>query len=172
MNKTLMESENSEESYPLNTPWCLWYHSIKDNQWTKKSYRDLYTIHNLYELKALNDTILPHHLQNGMFFLMRENIFPTWEDPENRNGSCLSFKISGSVLKDQWNYIVERILTEDILIDKDKSKIINGVSIAPKKEFNILKIWFRDYDENYTEYIKEYIPYFNHSRALLKKHNI
>ena len=172
MNKTLMERENNNESYTLNTPWCLWYHSIKDNRWTKSSYIDLYTINNLYELKALNDTILPHHLQNGMFFLMRDNIFPTWEDPENREGCCLSFKISGSVLKDQWDYIVERVLTEDILIDKDKSKNINGLSIAPKKEFNILKIWFRDYDENYSEYIKEYTPYFNHSRALLKKHNI
>jgi len=171
MNKASMNEEQIK-SYPLNTQWCLWYHSINDTSWDKKSYKDLYTIRDLYGLKAMNDTILPHHLQNGMFFIMREDIFPTWEDPENRNGSCLSFKISGSILKEQWNYIVERILTEDILIDKNKSNCINGLSIAPKKEFNILKIWFRDYDEDYSEYIKEYSPYFQHNRALLKKHDL
>ena len=32
---------------------------------------------------------------------MRENIFPTWEDPENRNGSCISYKIPSENLHDK-----------------------------------------------------------------------
>ena len=95
---------------------------------------------------------------------MRENIFPTWEDPDNREGYCLSFKISGSVLREQWIFIVERILTEDILKDYEKWNEINGLSISPKKEFNICKIWFRTYDKNPPTYIKEYSPYFIHSK--------
>ena len=31
--------------------------------------------------------------QNGMFFVMKRDIFPTWEDPRNRNGCFLSFKV-------------------------------------------------------------------------------
>ena len=61
--------------YKLNTNWCLWYHSINDNKWSQSSYKKLLTITNLYGLKAINDIIQPIHLQNGMFFLMRENIF-------------------------------------------------------------------------------------------------
>ena len=162
-----MENDNN---YPLNTNWCLWYHSINNTSWSNKSYKLLYTIHNLYELKAINEIIQSHHLQNGMFFIMRENIFPTWEDPDNREGYCLSFKISGSVLREQWIFIVERILTEDILKDYEKWNEINGLSISPKKEFNICKIWFRTYDKNPPTYIKEYSPYFIHSKALSKKH--
>ena len=82
-------------NYQLNTNWCLWYHSINDTNWNKNSYQNLYTIKNLYDLKSLNDSIEKIHLQNGMFFFMRENIFPTWEDPDNREGCCISFKISG-----------------------------------------------------------------------------
>ena len=93
-------------NYQLNTNWCLWYHSINDTNWNKNSYQNLYTIKNLYDLKSLNDSIEKIHLQNGMFFLMRENIFPTWEDPDNREGCCISFKISGDILKEQWDLII------------------------------------------------------------------
>ena len=120
----------------------------------------------------MNHIIQPHHLQNGMFFLMREGIFPTWEDPDNRNGACLSFKISGSQLVANWTFIVERVLTEDILKDKDKYEKINGISIAPKKEFNICKLWLRDDTPDYKEYLTEYSPQFDYSRALFKKHDI
>ena len=117
--------------YPLNTQWCLWYHSIEDTTWNKKSYKYLCDINDLYDLNMVNSIIKSHHLQNRMFFLMREGIFPTWEDPDNRNGSCLSFKISGYQLLTNWTFIVERVLTEDILKDKDKynetpEKIICG----------------------------------------------
>ena len=160
------------DKYSLNTKWILWYHSINDTQWNKQSYKNLLTISNLYELKIMNDNLLKNHLQNGMFFIMRDGIFPTWEDPDNREGCCISFKISNTVLQDQWNFIINRILTEDILKDRDKYKNINGVSIAPKKEFNILKIWLRNHNENYDEFIKEYSPNFTKEKALIKKHEL
>ena len=160
------------DKYSLNTKWVLWYHSINDTQWNKQSYKNLFTISNLYELKIMNDNLLKNHLQNGMFFIMRDGIFPTWEDPDNREGYCISFKISGSVLREEWNFIINRILTEDILKDRDKYENINGVSIAPKKEFNILKIWLRNHNENYDEYIKEYEPNFTKEKALIKKHEL
>ena len=120
----------------------------------------------------MNDNLLKNHLQNGMFFIMRDGIFPTWEDPDNREGCCISFKISGSVLREEWNFIINRILTEDILKDRDKYENINGISIAPKKEFNILKIWLRNHNENYDEFIKEYGPNFTKEKALIKKHEL
>ena len=158
--------------HKLNTNWCLWYHSLTDKEWTQKSYRNLFTVTNLYELKALNDIIELNHLQNGMFFLMREDIFPTWEDPDNREGCCVSFKISGSILREQWNSIVNRIVTEDILIDKERTDFINGISIAPKKEFNIVKLWLREHNQNYTDILKEYEPHFTKDKALIKKHEL
>jgi hypothetical protein len=160
------------DNYQLNTNWCLWYHSIKDNNWKNNSYKNIYKICNLYDVKCMNDIIKTIHLQNSMFFIMREGIFPTWEDPDNRQGCCVSFKISNNILKDQFNLILTNILSEDILIDKTNESYLNGFSIIPKKEFNIIKFWLRDNDENYTEKLKEYEPYFIKSKALIKKHEL
>jgi len=159
-------------NYKINSKWCLWYHSINNNKWTKESYKKIININNLLDYHFLQMNFERQHLQNGMFFIMRDGIFPTWEDPDNREGCCISFKISNTVLQDQWNFIINRILTEDILKDRDKYKNINGVSIAPKKEFNILKIWLRNHNENYDEFIKEYSPNFTKEKALIKKHEL
>ena len=62
-------------NYQLNTKWCLWYHSINDTSWKNSSYKNLYTFENLYDIKNIQDSIQKIHLQNGMFFIMREDIF-------------------------------------------------------------------------------------------------
>ena len=120
----------------------------------------------------MNDIIQTIHLQNSMFFIMREDIFPTWEDPDNREGCCISYKISNSILKSQFNMILNNILSEDILIDKTNAEYINGLSIIPKKEFNIVKLWLREHDENFNKSLKEYEPYFTKDKSLVKKHEL
>jgi len=159
-------------NYQLNTNWCLWYHSINDTNWKNNSYKNLYTLENLYDLKCVNDIIDKIHLQNGMFFIMRENIFPTWEYPDNRNGCCISFKVPSSSLREQWIDIMNNVLTEDILKDKDNTEYINGISIAPKKEFNIIKLWLRGNGKNYGNHLHEYGPFFTTEKALIKKHEL
>jgi len=159
-------------NYQLNTNWCLWYHSIKDTNWNKNSYKNIYTIRNLYDLKAINDIIQTIHLQNSMFFIMREDIFPTWEDPDNREGCCISYKIPNAFLKEQFNMILNNTLSEDILIDNANTEYLNGLSIIPKKEFNIVKLWLREHDKNFNESLKEYEKYFTKEKSLIKKHEL
>ena len=101
---------NPGNDYKLNTNWCLWYHNINYTNCKNNSYKNIYNITNAYDIKFLNNTIHKIHLQNSMFFIMREDIFPTWEDPDNRQGCCVSFKISSNVLDDQWNLIINMIL--------------------------------------------------------------
>ena len=157
---------------PLNSTWSLWFHSVTDTSWNKSSYKELYSVSKLYELKTIHDVIQKHHLQNGMFFMMRDDIFPTWEDPDNREGCCVSFKVGSDVLKEQWTMIVNQVLGEDILQDKEQTIEINGLSVAPKKEFNIIKLWLRNNYTEYPEILKEYEPYFTKDKALIKKHDL
>ena len=157
-------------NYDLNDNWKLWFHSIDDNNWNNESYKLLYEINNLYDIKFLKDNILQNYLQNAMFFIMKENIFPTWEDPDNREGSCISFKIPASKLYSEWNNFMEKVLTYDILKDEVKKEEINGISISPKKEFNIIKLWLKNDGQNYTDYIKEYPFYITKNKAIIKKH--
>tara|TARA_B100000686_G_C16805214_1_gene989489 strand:+ start:3487 stop:3960 length:474 start_codon:yes stop_codon:yes gene_type:complete len=155
--------------YELNK-WGLWYHSINDTDWGQKSYNSIYTIHNLFDYQYIIDIFKQDHYQNGMFFLMREDIFPNWEDPENRNGGCLSFKIPSDRIVKEWNDLFLKCITENILIDHNKE--VNGISISPKKEFNIIKIWFREHTFDYSKaFHNDTNSYIKIENALYKKHS-
>ena len=68
----------------------------------KSSYKKIYTFTSLLDYNLFEDIIQLNHLQNGMFFLMREGIFPNWEDPDNSEGCCISFKIQGQTIKEEF----------------------------------------------------------------------
>ena len=158
--------------YKTNTPWTLWYHSIKNNEWTKNSYKKIMNVNNLYDYYLLKTHFERQHLQNGMFFVMRDEIFPTWEDPDNRLGGCLSFKIESKNILDSWNKILLYLISENLVNDNKDYDNINGISIAPKKEFNIIKIWLKDDSVNYKNILKELKPYFIIEDSLYKKHEL
>ena len=152
----------------LNTKWILWYHSIKDNSWKKSSYTKFYTFSNLINYSIFEETVQTNHLQNGMFFLMRDGIFPNWEDPDNSEGCCISFKIPGNTIKEEFCKILLQCITEDILINPDNWEELNGFSIAPKKEFNIAKLWMRNKQSKYTDLMKEVPPCLLEKDCMIK----
>jgi len=149
---------DKKDDFILETPWILWNHRIDDNSWKNSSYKNIYEINNLYDYKYFEEILNVQDLQNTMLFLMREDIFPTWEDPDNRDGCCASFKIPLKNIKNIWLDIMSDIICENIHTNLKDNDIINGISIAPKKEFNIVKIWFKQNIKNIEEYIhlKEY----------------
>ena len=157
------------EKYNIKNEWDLWFHSIKDTRWGKDSYKKIYTIKNYLDIKVLDDTFKQNHYQNGMFFVMKSGIFPNWEDPENRLGGCLSFKVKSCNVIDCWNKLLINCISEDsmnYLNDK-----INGISISPKKEFNIIKVWFSEKDIDYKNNFREYSD-LNIENSLYKAHSI
>ena len=156
--------------YKIQSKWCLWYHSINDNKWTKDSYKKIININNLLDYHFLKKNFERQHLQNGMFFIMRDDIFPTWEDPENRLGGCISFKVKSNEILDSWNKLFIYLISENIINDKNEFEEINGISIAPKKEFNIIKIWLRNDNKDYKNLIKSIEPYYKLEDSLYRKH--
>ena len=99
---------------------------------------------------------------------MKDNVFPNWEDPENRNGGCLSFKISSDKIINEWNHLLFCFLN-DMILSKD-NHFINGISISPKKEFNIIKIWINNFNTDFCDFIQEYPPHFIKSKSIHRKH--
>jgi len=154
--------------YKLKNKWILWYHSLKNKSCDNKSYIKVIEIKSLYDYKLLEEIMRINHLQNGMFFLMKNDIFPTWEDPKNRMGGCISFKYDNNILN-EWLKILLVCITEDL---SEYNNEINGLSISPKKEFNIFKVWIKDDKKDYRILIKEYEPFMKLDKCIYKKHDL
>ena len=70
--------------------------------------------------------------------LMKETINPIWEDEHNINGGCISFKLDKQNSYKIWeNYIIH-------LVSNNLDEKVNGVSISPKRNFNIIKLWISE----------------------------
>ena len=155
----------------LKNNWDLWYHSINDNNWKKDSYKKIFSINSLCDYEYIKQTFQQDHYQNGMFFCMKEDIFPNWEDPDNRNGGCLSFKIPSVKIIEEWNELLLECINQSILSDNNDE--INGISISPKKEFNIIKIWFKNSDFKYQDFLSsKEDSLIKLDNSLYKKHDV
>ena len=156
--------------YNLKDKWILWYHSITDNSWTKSSYKELSKVENFFDYQHIKEIFKQDHYQNGMFFYMKENIFPNWEDPDNRSGGCISFKVPSRDIIEEWNDLLLRCISNNILNENNNE--INGISISPKKEFNIIKIWFSEKIEYKKRFKNMDDSSLNIDNSLFRLHNI
>lgn len=122
--------------YPLHTKWNLYFHHIKDSNWTIDNYKLLYSFDSVNNFWRLYNNFPNHSF--GLFFLMRDGISPIWEDKQNINGGTFSFKIGKKVIIQAWTEISMAIIGESIFKDSD---IITGISLHPKYNCYIIKIW-------------------------------
>lgn len=74
-----------------------------------------------------------------MFFIMKQGIKPMWEDPRNAKGGCISWKIEKPDVPRAWENVSALFITKD-LGDFNKFNP-TGISISPKKNNNIIKLW-------------------------------
>ena len=154
--------------YKLQSQWILWNHGLNDKSWSNDSYKNIFTFNNLNDIKIYNDNLDLLQLQNSMYFLMREDIFPTWEDSNNKNGCCASYKIPSNDIVNIWYKCIQNILCENLHKNKDNYDIINGISISPKKEFNIIKIWFKRKLKDVNIYLNIDDKYITKENCMIK----
>ena len=138
-----------QKVHPLNTSWIIWYHNPNDKNWDIDSYKsilELNTIEDFLVLVNSWDKCLPKVTQ-GMYFLMRkfkknDIIYPRWEDKYNKDGGYWSFKVSDKDSEKTWVALCKILIGEVICVSNQMN--INGISISPKKNFCIIKIWNND----------------------------
>lgn len=140
--------KTSSGTHTLNSEWIIWYHSSSDKNWTLKSYKSILCLSTIEDLLALNNSwkkCLPA-VTEGMYFIMRKLsddtfIEPRWEDDHNKHGGYWSFKIENNVAVKSWDVLSKFLIGETLC---ENHSIINGISISPKKQFCIIKIWNSD----------------------------
>ena len=150
----------------LNNKWILWSHELNNTNWEKNSYKKLYELNNLYDLKIINDNINKDFFIYNMIFMMKDGIFPTWEDKNNCNGCSGSFKITNPLL---WNNIAIELSILNIFKNVLKFNEINGISISFKKKYYILKIWFKNNINDISFILKNIHPLISNRNCRLKK---
>lgn len=122
----------------LQDSWSLWYHSPENDDWKLKSYKKIYDFDTIEKYWNLIDKIPPLHFSSGMFFLMKNNIPPLWEDQYNINGGHWSYKVVKKNASECFVEAMTATIAEQICNQTD---IITGISISPKKGFCIIKVW-------------------------------
>lgn len=125
---------------PLKNKWVLWGHLQHDNNWNMESYTQICTVTYVEELVELMDKVPEKMLTSYMLFMMRDGINPVWEDEQNKNGGCFSYKVDNKHVKEIWFDLCCYILGNTISTEP-VNNTITGVSISPKKSFCIIKIW-------------------------------
>lgn len=156
----------SENFHLLNTPWTLYYHLIDNDSWDISSYVKLITFASLENTINYYKYIDEDICKKSMLFLMRKDIKPIWEDKENIDGGCYSFKIQNRLIHNVWKNISYNLVAENFL--QENQNIINGISISPKKYFCILKIWINDKTYSKLKFNNEYI---NNLEYIFKPNN-
>lgn len=142
-----IESETSsvvENCHNLYDKWVMYAHLPHDTDWSIHSYKNILELENVEQCISLFEAIPNKMSQNCMLFLMKNNIKPMWEDIENRNGGCISFKVPTHVIPDTWKDLCYRLIGNTLCKDKERLSKINGITISPKRNFCIIKIWTKD----------------------------
>ena len=126
----------------LNDKWDMYYHLPHDKNWSLDSYSTIHKgINNVETIIKLNDTIHDNVIKNCMIFIMRNGITPMWEDPQNREGGCFSYKVGNKFVVDVWKKLFCLMCGDTLCVNSKNNKHVNGITISPKKNFCIIKIW-------------------------------
>jgi hypothetical protein len=158
------------EFHNLKYKWKLWAHLPHDNDWTTKSYKPIYKFGSAEDTIAITESLPEALVKNCMLFIMRDGVMPMWEDPKNRNGGCFSYKVSNKNVYDVWKELTYVLVGESISGNSSFVNAVTGITISPKKNFCIIKIWMSNCENQnpsvVTTDVKGLIP----QGCLFKKH--
>ena len=161
----------SEEGYhKLQSIWNLWAHLPHDTDWSVGSYKRIFKFKHVEDAIAITETLPEILVKNCMLFIMRDGIMPIWEDPRNRSGGCFSYKISNKMVYDVWRDLTFVLLGGTISNNNSFVQSVTGITISPKKNFCIIKIWMTDCNFQNPAVVSSEVKNLSPQGCLFKKH--
>jgi translation initiation factor 4E len=154
--------------HKLHTPWVLWFHSLDDTNWTKDTYTKVAEIISVEEFLGVYQDF--DTFGKGMFFLMRKDIFPQWEDESNIKGGYWSYKIGKTVAEKAWLELSCACIGECLTKKPQDMFNINGISYSPKINNVIIKILNRHSELNNSIILNDKIENLHPSTSQFKSH--
>lgn len=134
----------SKNNYYLNSPWKIYIHNLTEKDWSLDSYKFVYQIETISDFWTFFNQVKDFRKFN--YYVMRGDIKPVYEDPENKNGYSYSYIIPGRKVTETFVDVLVKMLSEN-LVDEYNSYELCGISLTPKiKGISILKIWLKNKD--------------------------
>ena len=99
---------------------------------------------------------------------MKDGIMPQWEDSSNKNGGCFSFKVNKPESSIYWFKMVSLVLSNTLGKEQEVNDNITGVSISPKRNYCILRIWLGSNNFNIIDHYNLQIPQY--TQIMYKSH--
>jgi len=166
---TMEQSLKVGTFHKLSDKWTLWAHLPHNTDWSLKGYIPVFTFTTLEETVSLIQKLPLKLVENCMLFIMRDGIHPMWEDPQNRDGGCFSYKVLSNNIYVAWKELTYATVGGSISTKKGFFDSVAGITISPKKKFCIIKIWMKNCDyQNPTDVIP--IRGLQSTGCLFKKH--
>jgi len=159
-----------EGFHNLSDKWSLWAHLPHDTDWSINSYKKIYTVSSIEETIAVTETLPDVLVKNCMLFLMRDGIKPIWEDPKNRNGGCFSYKVSNKLVYSVWKELSYVLVGDSISKQSSFVANVTGITISPKKNFCIIKIWMSTCANQNPSIVTGDVTNLSSQGSLFKKH--
>ena len=155
-------SSNIESFHNLSCKWTLWAHLPHNTDWSIKSYIPISTFSTIEETTAIMETLPSIMVENCMLFMMRQGIEPRYEDIKNRKGGYFSNKVLNKNVYKVWKELSYVTVGESVINNTNIMNCVTGITISPKKNFCIIKIWMTNRDNQnpaiITDQIKELLP--------------
>ena len=171
MESVIPQNENHLVSDSLNDEWTLWAHLPHDSDWSLASYKKIMDFNTIEKVIVLTETIPHNMIRNCMIFLMRKGINPMWEDVKNKDGGSFSYKVSNKHIHETWKDLTYKLVGETMVTKQSIQSVINGITISPKKNFCVIKIWMANSDNQDSATIGEVVQGIGSQGCLFKKHN-
>jgi hypothetical protein len=160
-------------SIPENTlvdKWSLTYHLPANNNWDISSYIVIMgDIDTAQKVIAINEVLHDNIIKNCMLFIMRSGIDPMWEHPKNSKGGCFSYKVINKQVPNVWRTLTYLLCGESLAVEQKYNQYINGITISPKKNFCIIKIWLSTIEFQDPNIIV-HVPNLSKQGCIFKKH--
>ncbi len=127
-----------DEELLLDDVWSIFHHGMTDSSWTLDSYTRVATVSSAEEFWGVHSLVCPL-LHTNLFFVMREHIFPCWDDAANIDGGCISARVPMHQIGAYWEALCVRLLCEGLC--PGKAGAVNGISSSPKQSWCVVKVW-------------------------------
>ena len=158
------------ETHKLFDTWNVWAHLPHDTDWSVNSYKKIYKVETVEDAISILEVMPDVLVTNCMLFIMRDGIAPMWEDPGNRQGGCFSYKVANKSVVGVWRQLAYVLMGETISEKESFASCVTGITISPKKNFCIIKIWMKNCNNQNPSIVTNKISGLTSQGCLFKKH--